>query len=153
MLWSWAISAANDYKFKFETVCNMTSFPPSVWFMVDIHYKKICNIPGFFVIKPSWDWDLVNYAQPGRVWYVTSRLGTGRSLTFFTVSNPLTREYRADLAWGKFFNQSLPSFSRIYLSNIVPMCSWSDKLFLESNVCSQKRWIFLLAYTSHSGGG
>jgi hypothetical protein len=27
-----------------------------------------------------------NYSRTGRVWYVTSRLGTGMSLTFFAVS-------------------------------------------------------------------
>jgi len=30
--------------------------------------KKIYKIPGFVLTKPSWDWDLVNYSRPGRVW-------------------------------------------------------------------------------------
>jgi hypothetical protein len=29
--------------------------------------------------------DNENYSQPGRVWLVPSRLGTGKSLTFFSV--------------------------------------------------------------------
>jgi len=30
--------------------------------------KKIYEIPGFVLTKPSWDWDLVNYFRTGRVW-------------------------------------------------------------------------------------
>jgi len=33
-----------------------------------IHCKQIYEIPGFVLTKPSWDWDWVNYSQPGRVW-------------------------------------------------------------------------------------
>ncbi len=29
--------------------------------------------------------NLLNYSRPGRVWLVTSRLGTGKTITFFTV--------------------------------------------------------------------
>jgi hypothetical protein len=32
--------------------------------------------------------ELFNYSRPGRVWLVTSRLGTGKSLPFFTVILP-----------------------------------------------------------------
>jgi hypothetical protein len=28
---------------------------------------------------------IINYFRPGRVWLVTSRLGTGKTITFFTV--------------------------------------------------------------------
>ena len=28
---------------------------------------KNYKIPGFYLTKPSWDWDCVNYSQPGRV--------------------------------------------------------------------------------------
>jgi len=33
--------------------------------------KKIYEIPGFVLTKPSWDWDWVNYFRPGRDWQVT----------------------------------------------------------------------------------
>jgi hypothetical protein len=47
------------------------------------------KVSGFLV--PSWDvtdqtlpgQELLNYSRPGRVWYVTSQLGTGKPLTFF----------------------------------------------------------------------
>jgi len=45
--------------------------------------KKMYKIPGFVLTKPSRDWDCVNYSRPGRVWYVTFRLGTGIPLNLF----------------------------------------------------------------------
>jgi len=33
-----------------------------------LHCKKNYEIPGFFLNKPSRDWDWVNYSRPGRVW-------------------------------------------------------------------------------------
>jgi len=45
--------------------------------------KRIYTITGFVLTKPSWDWDLVNYSRPGRVWKVTSLLGTGIPLNLF----------------------------------------------------------------------
>jgi len=30
-------------------------------------YIFFLKIPGFVLIKPSWDWDWVNYSGPGRV--------------------------------------------------------------------------------------
>jgi hypothetical protein len=48
--------------------------------------KKVSRFP-----VPSWDvsnqtltvWDKLHYSRPGRVLLVTSRLGTGKRLTFF----------------------------------------------------------------------
>ncbi len=39
----------------------------------------------------------LNYSRPGRVWYVTSRMGSGKLLTFFySVPNFLGFAYRAN---------------------------------------------------------
>ncbi len=50
-----------------SSYCTVTSLSP-LW--------QYCNL---------WEITKFNYSRPGRVWSVTSRLGTGKSLTFFTV--------------------------------------------------------------------
>ncbi len=37
--------------------------------------------------------ELLNYSQPGRLWLVTSRLGTRKTMTFFTVLEVFTNNY------------------------------------------------------------
>jgi hypothetical protein len=39
----------------------------------------------FYTVKKLSGRGLFNYSRPGRDWLVTSRLGTGKSITFFTV--------------------------------------------------------------------
>jgi hypothetical protein len=57
--------------------------------IIHLHYALCTNqtLPGR---------ELLNYSRPGRVWLVTSRLGTGKTITFFYsviwhVMNPLCR--------------------------------------------------------------
>jgi len=66
-----------------HTVCDVCSVVA-----VKHTIKKVIVFP-----VTSWDvtnqtlpgQELLNYSRPGRVWLVTSRLGTGKTTTFFTV--------------------------------------------------------------------
>jgi hypothetical protein len=54
-----------------------------------MHYKKrvYCfPVPSRDLTYQTLPWrEKLNYSRPGRVWLVTSRLGTGKPLAFFTV--------------------------------------------------------------------
>jgi len=63
--------------------CHDSSLGPTFQKINTYTVKKNYEFPGFFLTKPSRDMNLVNYSRPGRVWLVTSRLGTGNRQTFF----------------------------------------------------------------------
>jgi hypothetical protein len=55
---------------------------------IEKHYtvKKVCGFPFCSRVvtnKTLPDRELCNYSRPGRVWLMTSRLGTGKSITHF----------------------------------------------------------------------
>ncbi len=74
---------SNATVYGIYSLCRMTEC--GRW---DYNVKKVSNFP-----FPSWDVknqtltgrEYFNYSQQGRVWLVTSRLRTEKSLTFFTV--------------------------------------------------------------------
>jgi len=45
--------------------------------------KRNYEVPGFFLTKPSWDWDWVNYSWPGRVGVIDIPAGDGKSLNLY----------------------------------------------------------------------
>ena len=72
----------------FTTLHALSLCPPTFLCRIQYSVKKVRNFP-----VPSQDvfnqnipgWELLNYFRPWRLWLVTSGLGKGQSLTFFTV--------------------------------------------------------------------
>jgi hypothetical protein len=77
-----------------------------VLYLHDHTVKKVTDFPVLsrdFIYQTLTGRDLLNYSRPGRVWLVTSWLGTGKSVTFFAVQlltllTLLTLGYRLNLS-------------------------------------------------------
>ncbi len=75
-----------DYA-SLRSVAGRYDKPIPTWFLSPIHCKKELAIfpspAGMSLTKLSLGGKKLNYSRPGRVWSVTSRLGTGKRPTLF----------------------------------------------------------------------
>ncbi len=66
------VTFKNSASGHYSLIMSLVNLPPPK-LRYDTPQKKVSHFP-----VPCWD-----YSRPGRVWFVTSRLGTGKLLAFF----------------------------------------------------------------------